>query len=87
MAKQYPTAAAVMAALRSKGFEPTYTPPTDSEDGEIKVTDTISIQRCLYAGGYSVGRWIEDEQALQSWAPRATIPEIMCDLSVALTEV
>jgi len=81
----YPTTAAVMAALRAKGFDPCYTPPEDGCDGEIAVVKDITIQRCLYAGGYAVNRWIEDEQAQVSYPARATIPEILIDLSVAMT--
>jgi hypothetical protein len=85
MTKTYPAAAAVMAALRTKGFQPTYTPPEDGMDGEITVTETVTIQRCLYAGGYAVGRWIEAEQAQENYPVRATIPEILCEVSAALS--
>lgn len=86
MTKTYPTAAAVMAALRTKGFSPTYQPPSEGLDGEITVTPTITIQRCLYAGGYQVNRWIEAEQAMQHYGTRATVAEIVTEVNTALAE-
>jgi hypothetical protein len=76
-----------MNALRSKGFAVAYDPPTEGVDGEITIIGTpVTIQRCLYAGGYAVNRWSESEEAQYHYPARATVAEILCEVSAAMAD-
>jgi hypothetical protein len=58
----------------------TYTPADDeSVDAEyvLKSNPDITIQVCLYAGGYSVGKWVESEGAMYDLGTFASLARAM----------
>jgi hypothetical protein len=74
----------LLKELTARGYAARYEAGDDQADGEITLNNGVGLQECRYAGGYSVSVW-EDAETMVSYPPRATLDDLLVDISVAAT--